>query len=62
MKKENLLSKAEMRKVLGGSLLATCLEVGSACTGNVQCCSNVCQTGSGSTTGAVCAQTSTQTD
>ncbi|TCC91688.1 hypothetical protein EZ428_07985 [Pedobacter frigiditerrae] len=61
MKKMNLLSKAEMKRVLGGNEDLPveegfdCKKVGSACTGNVQCCSNVCKTDGSATTGASCA-------
>ncbi len=44
------LSRAEMKSIMAGS----CLSVGAACTGNVQCCSNRCVRGSGGTTGATC--------
>ena len=47
------LSRAEMKNIMAGSG-AACLPVGDPCTGNVQCCSNVCSSSSGGTTGASC--------
>ncbi|WP_162842688.1 bacteriocin-like protein [Mucilaginibacter pineti] len=53
MKKFEKLTKNEMKSVKGGGALA-CSPVGAPCTGNVQCCSNVCLTGQGGPTGARC--------
>ena len=47
------LSRNEMKSIMAGS----CLAVGAACTGNVQCCSNRCVSGGGGLTGATCGNT-----
>lgn len=54
--KDQILSREEMKNVVGGGSLE-CLSVGEACTGNVQCCSNNCVSSGGKTTGATCGTT-----
>lgn len=42
MKKKNLLSKAEMKHIIGGNNNQACLTIGSVCNSNFQCCIGMC--------------------
>lgn len=45
MNKKNLLSKAEMKNILGGNrndINDSCIPIGQACNEGLQCCSNNC--------------------
>jgi len=51
-----MLTRSQLKNVQGGNI-AACLPLGAACTGSVQCCSNICKVIGGGTTGAICSQT-----